>query len=149
MPITRIRSNFWPTIRASFWSFIATVHVTDDQLVCSSIRCPVPIDNAVAKCMRSPSMPSMPVIPMYNFPPLPLPHRRTRTSKHGILHSRVPNRLLSHPNPIPVHSGLGCSFLPRAVIATPASDEAVSFTAFIKKEASPLHCPALSDRPLA
>lgn len=68
----------------------------------------------------------------------------TETSRQGTLHSLVPRRLLSQPNPIPVHSVLGI-FRPSASIATPARAEAVSLTVFVKNDASPLHVCILSD----
>ena len=87
----------------------------------------------------------MPLVPMYACTSmLESPQSLTKTSKHGTLHSLVPSRLLSHPNPMPVHSVLGI-LRPKTSKATPAKAEAVSLTAFVKNEAFPLHVCVLSD----
>ena len=68
----------------------------------------------------------------------PSHHNRMTTSKQGTLHSRTPIKLLSHPNPTPVHSVRGCSRRPTASSATPAKVDAVWLNALNRNEASAL-----------
>ena len=72
--------------------------------------------------------------------PPPGHHSRTTTSRQSTLHSRFPNKLLSHSIPSPVHSDLLFASSSAAALASAVAVELITSTVALKVSAASLTC---------